>query len=313
MVVPIHNKKPHVARALSSVYAQSCQDFEVLIIDDASTDGSLEVVSRFEDARIRVLQRSTPGPGGYAARNLGICEARGTWIAFLDADDSWREEHLASVRRLADQFPEENFLGCGWIIKDEDGEREDPYYRLMREKGSHRVPLRSYLEHSLAGCRPVHTTISCVKKNDFVCSGLFPEEKKAKRGGDLHAWISLMCRFRSMAWSSHVGGIYYEDSVNMVTKTAPSSTHLLERDVYRELSSGLDRGEKLLLRRYFNRRLKTSWVGNFNRRAKNFYLPGKLYWRGDVVNSLRFSARTIVPRPVVMLMKHLRGRRSLKD
>ena len=308
VVIPLFNKKPHIARALASVFNQDCQDFEVLVIDDASTDGSLEVVRRFEDARIRLFKRSAPGPGGYAARNLGIREARGRWIAFLDADDSWRPEHLESVRRLASEFPRESFLGCGWVIQAETGEWEDPYYRLMREKGSHRITLRSYLEHSLKGRRPVHTCVSCVRKNDFTCSGLFPEGNTAQRGGDLHAWISLMCRFRSMAWSSHIGGTYHKDSVNMVTKTSPSSSHLLERDVYRRLSSDLERYDKLLLRRYFNKRLKTSWVGNFNRKQKNFFLPAKLFWLGDIANSLLSTARALVPRPVIVLLKHLRSR-----
>ena len=307
IVIPLHNKEPHIARALSSVFSQSCSDFEVIIIDDASDDGSLDVVSTFTDDRIRLFQRDTPGPGGYAARNLGIREAMGRYIAFLDADDYWKEEHLASLKLLAEQFPEEQFLSCGWMILDEEGEQEDPYYRSMQDRGNHRITIREYLEQVLSGRRPVHTVISCAKKNDFITAGLFPEEKEAKRGGDLHAWLRMVCRYRGMVWSSHIGGIYYKDSVNMVTRTAPSSTHLLEPEIYHELAEGLDKHEKLLLRKYFNRRLKTSWVGNFNRRANTFFLPAKLFWRGDLVNALRFSLRSFLPRFVVRFVRYLRS------
>ena len=94
VVIPRYNNDPHVGRALRSVFNQSYQDFEILIIDDASTDGSLEAVYNFHDTRIRIFKRSSPGSGGYATRNLGISEVRGQWIALLDADDSWRPDHL---------------------------------------------------------------------------------------------------------------------------------------------------------------------------------------------------------------------------
>lgn len=306
VVIPLHNKEPHIARALSSVFSQSSSDFEVLIIDDASTDGSVDVVSTFTDKRIKLLSRDTPGPGGYAARNMGIRNAQGQYIAFLDADDCWNKDHLSSLKLLAQQFPKEQFLGCGWTILDEEGEQKDPYYRLMGDRGNHRIPLREYLEQTLSGRRPVHTVISCAKNNDFITTGLFPEEKEAKRGGDLHAWLKMVCRYRGMAWSSHIGGIYYKDSINMVTRTAPSSTHLLETEIYNDLADGLDNQEKLLLRKYFNRRLKTSWVGNFNRRGNTFFLPSKLFWRGDFINALRFSLRSFLPRFAVQFAKNIR-------
>ncbi len=307
IVIPLHNKEPHIARALTSVFAQSFSNFEVLIIDDASTDGSVDVVSTFTDKRIQLLRRDTPGPGGYAARNMGIRSAQGQYIAFLDADDCWNNDHLSFLKLLAQQFPEEQFLGCGWLIVDEEGEKEDPYYHLMEDRGNHSITLREYLEQTLSGRRPVHTVISCAKNNDFIISGLFPEEKEAKRGGDLHAWLKMVCRYRSMAWSSHIGGIYYKNNVNMVTRTALSSTHLLEPEIYNDLADGLDNQEKLLLRKYFNRRLKIAWVVNSNRRANTFFLPAKLFWRGDFINALRFSLRSFLPLFAVKFVRYLRN------
>lgn len=306
IVIPLHNKEPHIARALSSVFSQSCSDFEIIIIDDASTDGSVDVVSNFTDKRIKLLSRNTPGPGGYAARNMGIRNAQGQYIAFLDADDCWNKDHLSSLKLLAQQFPKEQFLSCGWVIMDEEGEQEDPYYHLMQNRGNHCISLREYLEQTLSGRRPVHTVISCAKNNNFITAGLFPEEKKAKRGGDLHAWLKMVCSYRSMAWSSHIGGIYYKNNVNMVTRTALSSTHLLKPEIYNELADGLDKQEKLLLRKYFNRRLKIAWVVNFNRRANTFFLPSKLFWRGDFINALRFSIRSFLPRFAVQFVRYLR-------
>lgn len=77
VVIPVYNKKPHVQRSIISVLNQSFSDFELIIIDDAPTDGSLDEIKKFPDPRIRLLHRDKPGPGGYAARNLGVKVAQG--------------------------------------------------------------------------------------------------------------------------------------------------------------------------------------------------------------------------------------------
>ena len=89
VVIPLYNKGPHIARSINSVRSQTFQDFELIIVNDASTDNSLGEVARFKDPRINLYHREKPGPGDYAARNLGIEKAKAEWIAFLDADDEW--------------------------------------------------------------------------------------------------------------------------------------------------------------------------------------------------------------------------------
>ena len=74
-VIPLHNKERFVARALESVLAQTRPVDEIIVVDDASTDGSLDKVNAFSDSRLKLLHRTDPGPGGYAARNLAIRSA----------------------------------------------------------------------------------------------------------------------------------------------------------------------------------------------------------------------------------------------
>src|SRR5687767_12772807 len=93
VIVPLYNKGPYVRRMLDSISAQTFSDFELIVVDDGSTDDGPVQVDRHPDRRIRMVRQANAGPG--AARNRGISEASGELIAFLDADDEWLREYLA--------------------------------------------------------------------------------------------------------------------------------------------------------------------------------------------------------------------------
>jgi glycosyltransferase involved in cell wall biosynthesis len=80
IIIPCHNKGPHITRCIQSVIGQSFKQWEIIFVDDASTDNSLIQVNQFEDSRIFVFRRDNPGPGGYAARNLGIAKEKFPWV-----------------------------------------------------------------------------------------------------------------------------------------------------------------------------------------------------------------------------------------
>ncbi|HHD80831.1 MAG TPA: glycosyltransferase family 2 protein [Campylobacterales bacterium] len=299
VVIPLYNKAPHVARSINSVLNQSFNDFEVIIVNDASTDNSIDEVKKFNDKRIRIFHREQPGPGGYAARNLGIKEAKSDWVAFIDADDEWFPDHLERVRELIIKYPEVNIIGCGWRKSMNGSFWEDAYYRRYNGRGSHMIDARQYLSFCLAGMRPIHTSLACINKNSPLALNLFPSELKAKRGGDLHAWLKMICFHKEMAWSDHLGANYFLDSQNMVTKTAPSSFGLMTREVYKELSVKLSIDERVLLKKYLNLRLKSSWMYNIKRNAENFNLIQRLYWSGDMLNAFKYSFFSIMPSPML--------------
>jgi len=104
VVIPLYNKARHIRRALSSVLAQTAPCFELVVVDDGSTDGSADVVRSISDSRLRLVVQ--PNGGECAARNRGIRETSGELIAFLDADDEWLPEFLSTVMRLYDQCPQ---------------------------------------------------------------------------------------------------------------------------------------------------------------------------------------------------------------
>ena len=85
VVIPLYNKESSIAQSLKSVLSQEHDDFEVVIVDDGSTDGSVGVVEAIHDSRIRLIRQENGGPS--KARNTGVKNAKGEWILFLDADD----------------------------------------------------------------------------------------------------------------------------------------------------------------------------------------------------------------------------------
>jgi glycosyltransferase involved in cell wall biosynthesis len=104
VIVPLYNKAPYIQRCVESILKQTFADFELIVVDDGSTDHGDEVVRRMEDSRIRLISQTNAGPG--AARNRGSDEARGELLAWLDGDDEWAPEYLAESIRLLDGFGE---------------------------------------------------------------------------------------------------------------------------------------------------------------------------------------------------------------
>lgn len=231
VVIPVHDKAPHLPRCLDSVFAQTDGDFEILAIDDASTDGSSEILAQVADPRFRLFHRDRPGPGGYAARNHGIAQARGTWIAFLDADDSWQPGHLAQLRALLDGDDGTIALAStGHVIRTTDGDVEDRVTRRL--PSDRRGPidldfpafLRLWLD--IAEC-PVWTSAIAVRRSLASQGGGFPE-RRCRRGGDKDTWLRLAAAGRVVI-APQPTATYHMDSVNMVTRAAPLSLpHCLE-------------------------------------------------------------------------------------
>jgi len=221
VVIPLYNKGLHIRRALDSVLAQSRQPDEIIIVDDNSNDEGPAEAAKYADPRIRLLRRSTPGPGGYAARNLAIENARSEWIAFLDADDAWTPGHLAAIERLIDAAPEPALAGVfsGFEIVELDGaKRPDRYTQRYGRKQVELFDfsrlLRVWLE--LEEC-PLWTSASVFRRDVLQEAGLFPAGR-CNRGGDKDLWLRIGATGRLAACPA-VTAVYYRDSINMVTRS----------------------------------------------------------------------------------------------
>jgi glycosyltransferase involved in cell wall biosynthesis len=251
VVMPVYNKKPHINRSIESILAQNGGFEELIIIDDGSTDGGLERIRAYADPRIQVYLRSPPGPGGYAARNLGIRHASGEWIAFLDADDAWHPNFTDAIASLVEKADER--IGCVFtsyeidlgssIIRQRYGARKS-------DAGIHRLGFAAFLENWITdGDPPIWTGAAVFRRRVLIGAGLFPEGR-CRRGGDKDLWLRATARAEALC-DPRIFVTYHRDSVNMVTRTVGTNTkHCICDTIVRLLPQTSPETAKLLMRLY---------------------------------------------------------------
>jgi glycosyltransferase involved in cell wall biosynthesis len=120
IIMPVFNRRYLIGRAIDSVKHQSYTDWELIIVDDGSTDGTPDAIDT-TDSRIRVLRQKNAGAN--AARNTGIAASRGRYIAFLDSDDEWLPHFLALTCAFLEHHPDEAFVATEFLEQSTDGSR----------------------------------------------------------------------------------------------------------------------------------------------------------------------------------------------
>lgn len=133
VVIPTYNREDVIGRAIRSALSQTYQDLEIIVIDDASVDGTEQVVQRFESDRLSYIRCQT-NQGPSAARNRGLKESRGAYIAFLDSDDQWLSTKLEKqIKKIKDSPSKVGAVYTGyWVVRD--GVRE--LGRLPSKRGN---------------------------------------------------------------------------------------------------------------------------------------------------------------------------------
>jgi len=113
VIIPLYNKAPYIEKAIQSVLAQTYQEFELIIVDDGSTDGSLEIVKQLQvtSYKLQVLEQANSGVS--TARNNGVKAAKYDYIAFLDADDWWEMAFLEEMQKLIEKYPDNGIWASG--------------------------------------------------------------------------------------------------------------------------------------------------------------------------------------------------------
>ena len=274
VVIPVWNKGHTLLRTLESVFAQSRRDFEIVLVDDGSTDDSLKVVESCADPRLRIVAApSRGGPG--AARNLGIEAARHDWVAFLDADDLWLPWHLEELERVRSRFPEAGLIATSYVDSDRKGRF------VLPDDSAGEIDSPCLFDCLGSGARTFWTSVSAIPKRVHAEMGGFGP---FTHGEDNEYWTRIALR-RPVARSTRVTAVY-------VHGTGGLSDRAVERWRDRELraTSDLSPAVALLLERYES-------LGEATRRGIDRFIEIHLDWclrfyagRGNVA-----MLRTLAP------------------
>ncbi len=207
IIMPCYNAAAHLPQSVGSVLAQTRSGWELIIVDDGSTDASWQELQRLAatDSRIRVFRQ--PNTGAAAARNRALMNAHGVYTAFLDADDTWHPEFLEAMETALDSEPSAGMAYCGWQNIGLGLGRDDPFVPPEYENNGK-------TESLLEGCRwPIHAALARTRLiHDCGC---FDESLSSCMDFDL--WLRLGTIHRLIRVPK-VLAFYHHHSGEQITK-----------------------------------------------------------------------------------------------
>ena len=212
VVIPLYNKEKSITRTVNSVLKQTEQNFEIIIVNDGSTDYSAQAIGNI-NARGKLKLINQENRGASVARNRGIQEARSDLIAFLDADDEWLPEYLETILALRAQFPEAEVYGTSHYKKDIHSDMTLPNYSFAFYEGWKGI-IENYFEVNLK--HPLLQT-SCVAATRHILKKVGGFPVGVKYGEDTETFIRLSLATK-IAFYNKPLVIYHLDAENRTLK-----------------------------------------------------------------------------------------------
>lgn len=184
IIIPLYNKEKFIQNTLEKVLEQSFQDFEVIIVDDGSTDGGAEIVNNIQDERIKYFWQENQGVS--SARNKGISLAKNEYICFLDADDEWKPNFLEKMHSLLIKYPEYKVFSAA--IEIDMGKKTIPALYTLSNPVAENIYIEDYFKGSMK--YPIISISSSVfHRSVFQNVGAFDEDMRS--GEDTDLWIRI--------------------------------------------------------------------------------------------------------------------------
>jgi len=273
VVIPLYNKQNYVGKTLESVLNQSFTNFEVVLINDCSTDNSFAVVAAFDDSRIRLLSHSK-NQGLSATRNTGIKNATSKYIAFLDADDLWKPDFLKEIYQLITSFPDAHLFATNYeeIIDDK--------ITILPANGAEKLLknglINDYFEKSLQQPLYCHSSI-CVKKEVFENIGFYNEKITYGEDVDFNIRANLVYK---LVYSKCTLTQYHTVSENQITQSNFSSKKITDFDYYEKNNTNLSLKKFIDFQRYTHAKMykMEGDFGKYNQLKKGINLSN-LNWK----------------------------------
>jgi glycosyltransferase involved in cell wall biosynthesis len=252
IVIPLYNKEPFIEKTIQSVLNQTIQDFEIIIINDGSTDASQAKVDDIKDDRIVIY--ATKNKGVSHARNYGIHKAKGKYIAFLDADDHWSQAYLESMKSLIQKYLNESVFASALKIKTNKSTYNASYKDIKRNSQDFVVDyFEASQNHSI-----LHCSSSVFNKNALEEIGAFDETLKTNEDTDF--WIRTGFKFKVVFLNEPL--VIHQVVDNSLSKTNRTDFKAIDFNKYESLANGKPFAQQFLTHNKFASAIRFKILGN---------------------------------------------------
>ena len=256
VIIPLYNKEAYISETLHSVLSQTYDKFEVIVVDDGSTDNSLQVVRNFTDSRLRIVEKKNEGVS--VARNEGIDQASFPWIAFLDADDWWAPTFLKEVVAAIENASSEKIFAIGRsrVFHKETERYNHPYLPANNSIGK-----VSYYQIISKYLPPINSSNVVISKS-LLQNNRFQPGMRQHEDHDL--WIRL-CTNNDVVFINKPLSFYRKN----VTNSASSNlyrAHDFKKylESIRKVQEKLSLEEASYFRKYYIRFIMISFIQNYS-------------------------------------------------
>ena len=279
IVIPTYNHAKYLDKALNSVIEQTYKNWEIIVVDNFSSDNTEEVVLKYKDSKIKYIKVKNDGVIA-KSRNTGISNAKGDWIAFLDSDDWWSPRKLETIFPYLNQSNDFIYHNLQIINKDNVKTKK----KTLKSRNLHK-PVT--LDLILNG-NPICNSSVVVRKKFLEKIGGLNESKEMIAAEDYNAWIKISCLTDKFLYVSKSLGYYlvHEKGISHKDMSIPS------RHATNEFLSKLSNRHKLQLEAYLR------YIGGCYKFSKKEYRKSK----EDFLFAKKFSKLSIKIKSYVYLM-----------
>ena len=189
VIIPVYNKSESIGEALDSILNQTFKDFEIIVVNDGSTDDFDSAISNYQT--VKVINQQNGGVS--VARNTGINQATGDYVCFLDADDLWLPNHLQTLNQLIEEYPQGKFFITSHQVTYPNG-KEKFSRELLEDYPDHFVCENFFKLLNARGDGLINTNCTCIQRNILIDNNIFFEPGE-RIGEDTDMWFRLALRF----------------------------------------------------------------------------------------------------------------------
>lgn len=243
VIIPLYNKERDIDQTLQSLTRQTFDSFEVVVVDDGSTDESLLIVQQFKDPRLRVFTKKNEGVA--PTRNFGVEKANCDFVVFLDADDLWYPFHLEDLYDLIKKFPDGKWFATAYE-KSFNQKLVRPLNSPILQKGaSWQGKIPDFFENSLVDCL-AWTSAVCFKKSFFQSLNGFDTRITMGAGEDTDLWLRAALE-SPLVFTNRVSATHNLQGSNRISHSPTRTRKFMNLDLYEERAK-----ENVFLKKYLD-------------------------------------------------------------